>query len=558
MKQGRRTQKKPARNSKINFIKVVVAIFLLILVIVSVIVLVKVTNSDKKIENKEENLKTSLEQDENTIKTIEDIVAEFGGTLKEKIKSDTCYCEKDEKEYTVYADGEIIEGRVVMWDGTSQKPAIDEAGNINIYNPAELRWIAEQVSSGEKSFAGVTINLRNSLDFGARKNDDETWEGLEWTPIIGFLENSQNNGEQTENQEENTEITQEYLKRFAGIFIGNGFSIRGLYVNTQNRYAGLFGYQTGTIVGLNIKNSAIIGTESVGAFVGLNEGTLENCSTQNVEVSGKEKVGGLVGIAMTSSNIENCKTEGNKNVVVADKYVGGIAGYVNNNANITETQNNANVSGTKYVGGISGISFYATIIKNSTNYAEKIIGEEYVGGLVGYSQSQIENSSNQSKGITVGQNYVGGLVGANYLMGNITDCFNSSKVTSSKDNLGGIVGINNANISNCYNIGELNSAEADGTKIGGICGQNTSDSYIYTSYNVGKIISKSLAGGIVGANFGTISNCYFLDTVSNQLPNEDYKKTEEEMKNSILDNLGENYKKDSDNKNSGYPVLIWQ
>ena len=551
------------KGKKLNILKVLIVIILIIVVIVGIISLIKYINKDTNLEEKKEELETSLENNNSVEeKSIEDIVAEFGGEVKEKIKSDTYYVEKEGKEYTVYSDGEIVDGRVVMWDGTSQKPAIDEAGNINIYNPAELRWIAEQVSSGEKSFAGVTINLRSSLDFGARKNEEGAWEGIAWSPIIGFLEETQEQ-KQTNNSEEQmidetVDVTQEYLKRFAGTFIGNGFSIRGLYINTNSRYSGLFGYQTGVITNLIVKNSFITGAESVGTLVGLNGGTIQNCSVKDVEVIGTEKVGGLVGTTMTSSTIEGCKTEGTKNLVVGDKYVGGIVGYVNNNANISQVLNAANISGSEYVGGVAGISFYATVIKSASNYAEKIVGEQYVGGLVGYSQSQIEKSSNQSKGSVTAQNYVGGLVGANYIMGNITDCFNTARVVSSKDNCGGIVGINNANIANCYNTGEIDGSEAEGNKIGGICGQNVSDSYIYTSYNIGKIKASFVAGGVVGANFGTISNCYFLNTISNQVPKEDYSKTEEEMKNSILENLGENYKQDLDNKNEGYQILSWQ
>lgn len=557
MRTGKR-EYKSQNTQKLNIFKVLIAIILVVIVIVGIVCLVKNTNEESKLEEQKDVLKESLEDNEvTTEKTIEDVARDFGGEIKEKIKSDTYYVVKDEKEYTIYEDGEIVEGRVVMWDGSSQKPAIDEAGNVNIYNPAELRWVAEQVASGEKSFAGVTITLRKSLDFGARKNDQDVWEGTKWTPIIGFLE-PKSEETQTEQVPENAEVTQEYLKRFAGTFIGNGCSIRGLYVNSENKYSGLFGYQTGVITGLNIKNSFISGTDSVGAIVGLNAGTIQNCTIEGTEVIGKEKVGGLVGTTMTSSVIEDCKSEGNKNLIVGDKYVGGIVGYVNNNANILRTINNSNVSGSQYVGGISGISFYATVIKDTTNYAEKIVGEEYVGGLVGYSQSQIENSSNQSKGTVVAKNYVGGLVGANYVMGNITDCFNSSKIISNKDNCGGIVGINNANITNCYNLGEIDASKAEGTKIGGICGQNTSNSYIYTSYNIGKIAASSVAGGVVGADFGTISNCYYLDTVSKQIPKTDYSKTDEEMKNNLLESLGENYKIDSENKNSGYPILLWQ
>lgn len=322
MRAGRREYKNQ-NIQKLNVFKVLIAIILVVTVISGIIYLIKYANKDTKLKEQKEVLESSLEKNEVTVKTIEDIAKEFGGEVKEKVKSDTYYVVKEDKEYTIYDDGEIVEGRVVMWDGSSQKPAIDEAGNVNIYNPAELRWVAEQVASGEKSFAGVTITLRNSLDFGARKNDQDVWEGAEWTPIIGFLE-PKSEETQTEQVPENAEVTQEYLKRFAGTFIGNGCSIRGLYVNSENKYSGLFGYQTGVITGLNIKNSFISGKDSVGAIVGLNAGTIQNCSIQNVEVIGKEKIGGLVGTTMTSSVIEDCKSEGNKNLIVGDKYVGGI------------------------------------------------------------------------------------------------------------------------------------------------------------------------------------------------------------------------------------------
>jgi hypothetical protein len=142
-------------------------------------------------------------------------------------------------------------------------------------------------------------------------------------------------------------------------------------------------------------------------------------------------------------------------------------------------------------------------------------------------------------------------------MGNITDSFNTGKVMTEKDNCGGIVGLNNANISNCYNTGEIDALSADGTKIGGICGQNISESYIYSSYNIGKIRVKAAGGGIVGANFGTTSNCFYLkDSITAQ--NDEETKTEEEMKSSVLSDLGESYKEDSTNINSGYPILAWQ
>lgn len=279
---------------KLNIFKVVIVILLIIAVVTAIVFLVKyIKNSsdDTKVE-----AKFIEEISDEKEKTIDEIVEEFGGEIEEKVKSDTYYVKKDEKEYTVYSDGEIVEGRIVLWDGTSQKPAVDEAGNINIYNASELKWVADQVISGEKNFSGVTITLRANIDLGARKNENGEWEGTVWTPIIGFLNDT--DSEETDASEtvddSTIEFTQENLKRFAGVFDGNNFSIRGLYVNSsEKRYQGLFGYQTGVITGLTIKNSCILGENAIGAIVGLNGGTIQNCSIENVEVKGNEKVGGL-------------------------------------------------------------------------------------------------------------------------------------------------------------------------------------------------------------------------------------------------------------------------
>lgn len=518
-------------------------------------------------------MEISVEEPKNTkVKTIEEIVAEFGGEIKEKVNSDTYYITKEGKEYTAYLDGEIIEGNVKLWTGEAKEPAVDDAGNINIYTPEELKWIADQVITGEKNFSGITITLRNSLDLGARKTEDGSFSGPEWKSIVGFLdelpkkEDDANTtaSEATESEQpvedENIEVTKENLKRFAGVFNGNNFSIRGMYVNSNKNYQGLFGYQAGTVQNLTIKNSYVKGNTGIGAIAGLNSGTIVGCSVQNIEVIGKEKVGGLIGISMSGSWVESATSTGISSLVKAEgSYSGGIIGYMNNNSTIINCVNNANVSGNEYVGGIVGIVFYGTNLRGSSNVNGNIVGNNYIGGISGYSGAQIENSYNQAN--IKGKDFVGGIVGLNYSMGNIVNSYNAGRIEVEEDNSGGIVGINGASISNCYNKGEIDSSNCDGLKIGGICGQNLSDSFIYTSYNIGKIKAKTSAEGIAGANFGTVNNSFYLDgslpDVS-AITDTENAKSEQQLKTEYLEILGENYKEDSENKNSGYPILSWQ
>ena len=319
----------------------------------------------------------------------------------------------------------------------------------------------------------------------------------------------------------------------------------------------MFGYQSGTITDLTIIASYIKNaSESAGILVGLNEGTIRNCKVENVEVNGKEKIGGIIGNAMTNSIIEGCEIS--NSLINGKKYVGGVVGYINNNVSLQNITNKANVEGEEYVGGIAGITFFGTDLKNVINIADNIEGKEYVGGLIGYSQSQIENSYSNN-GIVKGNNYVGGLVGFNYLMGNITDSFNANKVIVTGDNAGGIVGVNNGSVSNCYNKGTIDSTLTENLRIGGVCGQNLSESYINTSYNIGMIDNMNYAGGLVGADFGTISNSFTIDNcLKKDTEDLDYRKTSEEMKNNVLSDLGASFKVDSSNINEGYPILNWQ
>lgn len=570
---GRRTLESEGR--KLNLFKVFIAIIALVIIISLIYFSIKgiiglFASEDNEISKDNVDLISQNEVIEEKNKTIEEILNEFGGEVKTQIKEDTYFVSKDGVDYTVYLDGEITEGIIIPWDGKDAKPAIDEAGNINVYSAAELAWIANQVILGEKNFSGVTITLRKNIDLGAREKEDGSWEGPEWKAIIGFLDEMPNKS--NTNTESNTEtkalddttmdVTNENLKRFDGVFNANGCSIRGMKIESNKRYQGLFGYVSGTVSNLTIKHSYINGKDGVGAIAGLSSGRIINCIVEDTNIIGEKKIGGIVGVAMTEALIENCSTYENCNVE-GNENIGGLIGYTNNNVSIKNSTNGATVEGENYVGGITGISFYGTSIQNCLNYSSQIEGEQYVGGLVGYSAAQIEKSSNQittsNTGKVVGKNYVGGIVGLNYEMGDINECFNNGEVIVLEDNCGGIVGLNGSNVSNCYNKGKIDCTQASGLKIGGVCGQNISESFINNSYNIGKINNTNYAGGLIGADFGTITNSYCLETSLNkQTTDIEYNKTSEELKNIILQELGESFKVDSENINSGFPILKWQ
>ena len=558
---GKRAEQRMNEKRKLNKIKVIMALIVLAITL-AIVVSVFILKDDNK-ENKNEVIEEEIPLIEIEEKTVEEVVTEFGGSIIEKVKPDTCYVSKNEKEYTVYSDGEILEGRIAIWDGKSTEPKINDDGSIDIILPGELKWVADKVISGEKNFSGVKITLKEPLDFGARKTENG-WEGENWTSIVGFLDELP---EQEENKnkvkddsiiiDDSVNVIQENLKRFAGIFNGNNLAIRGLKIDSNKDYQGLFGFQAGNVENLIIKNSYIKGNSSVGAIAGLNTGVIFNCKVINTEVVGDSKVGGLVGNSSTGSKILTCDVEGIKALAKGSEYVGGVVGYTNNNVVLENLTNNSKVEAEKFVGGISGISFYGTTLMGSKNNG-RIIGSENVGGLIGYSQAQIEKSYVSDISVVEGNINVGGLVGLNHSAGDLSNSYNKGKVIGNKDVIGGLVGTNNSNISNCYNTGRVDARKTSGLRVGGICGQNMSDSFITSVYNIGDVLYNESAEGIVGIDYGTTSNAYYLDTaLVNENADRTLSKTGDEMKSSILTNLGEMFIADNEGKNNGYPILKW-
>jgi hypothetical protein len=107
-----------------------------------------------------------------------------------------------------------------------------------------------------------------------------------------------------------------------------------------------------------------------------------------------------------------------------------------------------------------------------------------------------------------GKNYVSSFVGKNN-GGSISNCYASGSI-SGNNYVGGITGYNSGTIKFCYNSSLINGVE----NIGGLAGSSNSSSTISQSYNIGKVIGSDLnVGGIIGANSGTIKNCYNAGSV---------------------------------------------
>ncbi len=175
--------------------------------------------------------------------------------------------------------------------------------------------------------------------------------------------------------------------KFQGHFDGAGFTVSGLYIDSDEDYQGLFGFiENATIQNLTVAGE-VTGRANVGGIVGIAIGsTIANC-VNTCTLSAKSSVGGIAGSIETGSTGVNCLNSGEIHVLPGLGYVpcgGGIAGTVKA-GNVKNCVNTGAVIGDEthsYIGGIVGYGFGANGVVENCTSSGALSGAD-VGGIVG-------------------------------------------------------------------------------------------------------------------------------------------------------------------------------
>ena len=366
--------------------------------------------------------------------------------------------------------------------------------DIEINYIEDLIDLSNAIYSSEERYTEKTIKLMRTLDF----NDDSSYRNAKDTSTYGDY-----NGD-GKIEEIKAELTNESGRGFrpigtnpgsyfAGIFDGNGYEIRNIFINSTDYGTGLFGNieNNGKVVNLGISGN-ITGSGYVGGIVG-NMGYFTNSKTQIINCYNKATiksvgtsntaVGGVVAYAQNNSKVTYCYNMG----VIDGITVGGIVGQVDTTSTeITDCYNTGTING-ETVGGIVGKTASTSITRIANCYNSGAINStSYAGGIIGYAAGKSNNDEHTY----------------------ITSCYNEGNIKCSSS-AGGIVGyaIGYVRIGKCYNSGAVNS---DNSYAGGIAGEYLWGSICYDCYNKGAIIG-SRAGGIVGNPWmygGALANCF--------------------------------------------------
>lgn len=178
-----------------------------------------------------------------------------------------------------------------------------------------------------------------------------------------------------------------------------------------------------------------------------------------------------------------------------------------------------------------------------------------IGGIVGQlgGAGTIENCTNRA---AVSGNYsTAGIVGrVGSSGGTIRACANLGDISGS-NNVGGIVGYvyYGVTASHCYNRGAVT---AEVSKAGGIVGYMDDPGAKFSNcYTTGVVTGKDSAAVVGKKSSGSISGCYYLDTLGTD--SNATAKTSEELK-ALASTLGEPFMTAPAGVNNGYPIFAWQ
>ena len=273
----------------------------------------------------------------------------------------------------------------------------------------------------------------------------------------------------------------------------------------------------------------------VGGIVGYGEqSVLYDCETEaNGYVLGSEYVGGIIG-ALNQSDTQTAllsengtRTTVNASYVIGNSYVGGIIGENKGGSTIKNCVNTGVAAGyNAYIGGICGANENKAAIINCASYVSDTnnaiyrrvtdwgaVGS-YAGGLTGYNSGTITFSdkdnavSNRSvAGIVVGRHYVGGLVGYNDTDGTIDINYTliGDRVAATGDCVGGLVGLNASTEMLEKKLTIKPSSVQGRYYVGGAIGanvvnpeENVTVSGLKVDNSLGTVTAEAFCGGLIG------------------------------------------------------------
>lgn len=190
------------------------------------------------------------------------------------------------------------------------------------------------------------------------------------------------------------------IMNFGGTFDGNDYTISNLSIIHTSDYSGLFGKASGKITNLTLKGEIKLYSngDKIGSVVGCADGATVRNVNSYVNISNThgelKHIGGVIGcIENNETVVDKCIYYGNMDINNSHDCIGGVVGYTNGGARISNCANLGTVSASKadaYVGGILGyVNNSKPTVKDCYNYGTVSNGasQKYCGAIIGWARN---------------------------------------------------------------------------------------------------------------------------------------------------------------------------
>lgn len=410
-------------------------------------------------------------------------------------------CEGCSKLFSDAACTTVVEADAVMAPAQKDNAAFvnSETNPYLLANVADWQAYAEAVNGGD-NMSGKYVKL--TADIGTEEAPVTTAIGTSSNPYCG---NFDGNGKEVYVNLSSTSAIGVFAY-YRGGSISN-LTVRGTiaYTNTTTTDHSTVGGVVGMILKnatatiTNCKNYATIQAPdncSAGGIVGKNNGgvTISGCTNYGNVNGGKlgnnnRSIGGIIGwINQVDTRIENCINNGAVSSTGSAATTAGTGGIVGvsgmSRAVIDGCINNGTVSGYRFIGGVIGYVIQNATITNVSNTAA-ISGTRDIGGIIGgtdntktsstFNELYVTGATN-SGAVTGTGDFIGGIVGYINSTGNVlTDCTNTGNITGVKC-VGGIIGLVNGSKTATVDNATVRDCTISGSQsVGGWIGRIVAD-----------------------------------------------------------------------------------
>lgn len=365
------------------------------------------------------------------------------------------------------------------WNGASVSTSLSGSGTEEspylLQSGADVAYFVKHANSDEK-YASAYYKFTNDIYLNKGSFDYQEAEFKYYRDnVTYYIDRGQyyNNSELSESV--GTINTLDSINSFSGIIDGDGFTLHGLYIDTEAD-AYFINNFTGSFINLKIDNAYIGGVGHVGFINHSNHGFIDRVSFNGVLKNGSrlKSMQGVVSDEASSNNLT---------LTLKDAEVPVYASVTNYELTGNTTQS-FTIDGAHYDSGQFVVAYsepVSTVLmigEQNWRYLWDILPrysnlrytsyyyDDITGFIVSDENTNISNSV--MKGNLYGNNVAGSFIG---------------------------VGSASSVIQNSYNLMDVNAKYMSGGFIGY---SNHSNLTITTSYNNGNVTSEYIAGGIVG------------------------------------------------------------